>query len=214
MAKKLSSRGFTPVGVIVAVIVAAAVIAGGWYVWHNNKTDTKAKAANKSSTSQAAKATKTPADPYAGWHKYSSQDYGVTFKYPATWKVEGGVIDAPAGADPQEFAANLMVNIEEKYNTTAAFEVHTNNLAAVTQYYDGYFAQSSLNQVSKQSKTLKGKTAVAYDVTNSGVHSKVYLFDAGAKTYSFRSLNEELNLQRSASYWTDFDRVFDTLTIN
>jgi hypothetical protein len=80
-------------------------------------------------------------------------------------------------------------------------------------WYDSNYAQSSLNKAVKTTNQLKGKPSVQYAVTNSGVDSKVYLFSVGSKTYVFASVNEELNLQASSSYWNDFQKVLDSLTI-
>lgn len=202
MHKKLSSKGFSAAILLLVLVVIIALGFASWYVWHNNKT---AVPTPKTST--------TTTDPYADWKTYSSQTYGVTFKYPHAWTVEEVPTTNPSGADPIEFAANIKLDTNEKYNGTAQFEVHDSSIATLTQLYDKNYAQSPSNIVDKKELTLKGKEAVAYIVTNSGVQSRLYMFNLGGKTYEFGSNNEELNLQRSSAYWSDFDKTFQSLTI-
>jgi len=195
------------VSLIILSLAGAAVAA-----WSFHKPAVPAvKSVTKSAKTETAKPT---ADNYAGWLSYDNHTYGFAVKYPTDWLVREVSATPPPGPDPVEFAANLQWQTSEKYSETATLEVHTNDLAAVTAYYDNYYAQSSLNQVTKHQQTLKGHQAVSYQVTNGGIPAKRYLFKVGNKTYSLASVNEELNQQRSAQYWADFDQVFGSLVIN
>jgi hypothetical protein len=83
--KSLNSRGFGLIGVLIAVIVLAAVGGVGVYVYHR---DHKAKATTESSnTSSKSSSTTTPppADPYAGWKMYTDSTNHYGFKYPSDW---------------------------------------------------------------------------------------------------------------------------------
>ena len=214
MQKREQSYGFTTVSTVVAVIFVVLIAGTGVYVWKHN--DKSAASKNTDSSSKSVKKTPSgvePVDPYVGWQQYSNQTYGITFKYPAEWAVEEVPGTSPSDTDPTEFAANLKFNVSEKYSESAVFVVHSSSLSAMEKLYDGDYAQSSQNVVDKKSLTLKGKQALSYSVTNSGIQSKRYLFNAGTKTYEFSSINEELNQQRSGNYWTDFDKVFSSLTI-
>lgn len=154
---------------------------------------------------------------YAGWKAYNNTTYGISYKYPAVWTTRGDATsDATAlnlSATKQEFSTGLRLTTDTKYNATVDAEVLNESLSTATTWYDNFYAQSSLNKVIKKSDTLKGKQAVSYNVTNSGNDSKLYLFSVGSKTITFGSINEELNGQTSSDYWTNFQKVFDSLTL-
>ena len=116
-------------------------------------------------------------------------------------------------ATKQEFSTGLRLTTDTKYNATVDAEVLNESLSTATTWWDNFYAQSSLNKVIKKSDTLKGKQAVSYNVTNSGNDSKLYLFSVGSKTITFGRINEELNGQTSTDYWTNFQKVFDSLTL-
>ncbi len=206
MSHKINSRGFSIVETVLVIGIFLAIGIGGWFVWQKNhhKADPQKKAAQTSTPPPA-----TP-DAYSGWKTYTNASYGVSFKYPPSWAVTE-VASAPSGLDPHEFSANLHVNSTEKYSETATFEVHTTSLASVTKFYNDYFAQSAENVIQKEPITHDNREGLQYTVTNSTTKSKLYLFGSGNKSYSFGSINEELNMQRSSTYWSDFDRVFDSL---
>ena len=216
MTRKEQANGFSAVGVIVIIVVIAALGFVGWLVWHKNNDESASKT-NTNSTSQANKTktgtqqNQTQPDPYAGWGTYNNRQYGMSFRYPTNWTVEEVGSNA-AGSDPTDFTVNLKFNVQQKYNETAIAEVHTNNLAAMTKFYDSYYAGSSLT-VNKKELTLKGKQAVEYDITGSTLPSNIYLFGVGDKTYSFRSADESALQQQSATYRSDFEKVFESLSI-
>jgi hypothetical protein len=107
----------------------------------------------------------------------------------------------------------LKLTTDTKYNNTVGVEVLDESLSTAGAWYDNNYNQSPLNKVTKTTNTLKGKSSVQYDVTNSGVNSKLYLFGVGDKTYSFWSVNEQLNTQADSNYWTAFSKVFDSFQI-
>ena len=203
---KEPAEGFAT-ALVIMLLVIVAIGLGGWWLTSSNKSEPSKPNTNTNNTQQQT-------DVYAGWKTYENSKYGFSFKYPSSWKVEEVAIETPSGADPEEFAANLRFDVNEKYSEAGAFEIHVNSLAIVIDFFDRNFAQSSLNKIEKTEEPLKGKQSVQYKVTNSGIVTKQYLFSAGNKTYSFHSINEELNQQRSSSYWSDFEKVFDSLTIN
>lgn len=214
MLKKNQSQGIASISLAVSIVVVAAVLVTGVLVWKSSDGRNAASPTPAPRKQQPKKQTTNPTtDAYVGWKDYSNQMYGFALKYPEVWTYEEVPVASPSGANPTEFSLNLKLTSGEKYSETATFEILTSNLAQVTKYYDDYFAQSSSNNVSKAESSLKGKQSVQYDVTNSGVKSKLYLFDVGTKTYAFSSINEELNAQKSTTYWSDFDMVFESLTI-
>lgn len=95
------SSGFSHVIVLVGLIVVLVIGAGGWSVWHKNqksspvaKTTTTQTKKSDGKTSQEA----TPTDPYVGWKTYTSELGGFSFKYPASWSIEGWVGDNPVAS--------------------------------------------------------------------------------------------------------------------
>ena len=223
---KRNESGFGAVETILAVVILCAIGAIGWYVHksltgtnntYNSATKTSSNSSPKFSKIKTTKKPDAPANPYAGWKSYSNATYGISYRYPAVWTTSGDVIsDATtlnSSATKQEFSTGLKLTTDTKYNNTVDVEVLNESLSTATSWYDSYYAQSSLNQVTKKSETLKGKQAVSYDVTNSGNDSKLYLFGVGNKTYTFGSINEEINVQNSSDYRANFQKVFDSLTL-
>jgi len=149
---------------------------------------------------------------------YSNTAYGFSYKYPATWAPsDEGTYTATQiqqSATKQEFGGGLQLSPNVKYGNTVDAEVLAESLSQATAWYDAFYAQSSLNSVSKTTNTLKGKDSVQYVVTNSGVESKRYLFAVGTKTYMFSSINEALNVKAAPDYMATFDKVFGSLQIN
>jgi hypothetical protein len=214
-----NQKGFSAVeGLLIFIIVA--IIAGvGWYVWDSNKkTNNILNSADKSSnatpisTKKKTTTDKTTPDPYSGWKGYTNSKYGISFKYPTTWALsDESQLDPSKSATKQEFATGLKLTTDTKYNNTVGVEVLDESLSTAGAWYDNNYNQSPL--ITKTTNTLKGKSSVQYDVTNSGVNSKLYLFGVGDKTYSFWSVNEQLNTQADSNYWTTFSKVFDSFQI-
>ena len=220
---KLNSKGFGAIEALLIVVIVGVIGGSGYYVYTSQKKTNTALDNAAKSQDEPIKNTKAPtktaqtADPYEGWKTYGNAKYGISYKYPKIWTTSDDVIaDATtqaSSATKQEFGTGLKLSTNTKYNDTVTVEVLNESLARATAWYDNYYAQSNLNKVSKTSTSLKGKQSTQYDVTNSGMKSKLYLFSVGDKTYSFGSVNEELNLQAATDYWTTFDKVFDSLEI-
>lgn len=207
--------GFSVVEVLLVVLVVAVLTVAGFMVYQRHKSTSTTSAAARNTTHTTTKEVQT--DPYAGWNTYTNSTYGISFKYPPAWIPTGDTTtDANTrgvSATKEEFATGLTGGNPTRNNNTVEIEVLGEDLAAATAFYDGYYAQSPLNKVTKTPGTLKGKQAVSYDVVNSGNDSKLYLFSVGSKTYTFGSINEELNVQFASDYWTTFQKVFDSLTL-
>ncbi|MDB5163619.1 MAG: hypothetical protein JWS12_236 [Candidatus Saccharibacteria bacterium] len=222
-----NQTGFSAVeGLLIATTVGVIGFVG-WYVYQSrNKTNTSYNnvANNQNATTTKPSAATKPAattpavDVYAGWKTYTNSTYGFSYKYPTTWttsdEVSSSAAETNGSATRQQFGTGLKLVGGAKYSNTVVVEVLDEKLATATSFYDGYYAQSSLNKVTKTTNKLKGKSSTQYAVTNSGIDSKLYLFAIGNKTYSFGSVNEELNVKAAADYWTTFTKAFDSLTIN
>jgi cytoskeletal protein RodZ len=222
MQQKLASNGFSIVGVLVALVVVAAVGLGGFFVWQKNKEDEPTgKSNNKTSQNEQKnenneeEENETP-DPYEGWQTHSNATYGISFKYPAGWKTEEVAGSSSPGNYPItiEYAINVKRNEDVKYNNTVAVEVLHQSLDEAVVEYDKQFAQAPSNPVTKTTNQLKGKQSVQYAFSNSETGQRLYLFAVGGKTYSFRSINEELNVQADPDYWAKFGKVFESLQIS
>lgn len=83
--KKLikNERGFGAVEFILIIVVVGLIGGLGWYAIHTRKN--KDNPAPISNTSTANTTTTKSANFYYGWKSYSK--YGITFKYPADWKL-------------------------------------------------------------------------------------------------------------------------------
>lgn len=214
------SQGFSAVEIMIVLVIVIAAIAGGWYVWMKSRKSDLNKPSETTKQSvdrQDDKRGQAVSDPYEGWRSYSNSKYGISFRYPSDWRVEEAGGDSSASPDDLAvamFAANLKRNADVKYNNTLSVEVLNQNLEQAAKAYDKYFGQSTSNDVSKTTNSLKGKQGVQYVITNSDGTTKLYLFAIGDQTYEFTSINEWLNVQADASYWSKFDKTFASLEIN
>jgi len=88
--------GFSPVELVLVLVIVALIGFVGWYVQHSKQnTDKSPSAANNSSqaTSKQTKKTTTnavtPADPTANWTAYTdTSGSGLSVKYPTDWQVQ------------------------------------------------------------------------------------------------------------------------------
>ena len=212
---QLNNQGFGLLGVLVIIAVVGIAGVSGWLVWHKSHDTKKAASTNTGMSSKDKNGNAGAAtDPYKGWLSFSNTTYGVTFKYPSNWKTDEGAAGSADSATKQEYAINLKRNEDVKYNDTATLEVLGEDMSTAAAWYDSYFAQSAENHVTKISSTLKGKSAISYSVMNSGTKTKLYLLSVGSKTYAFSSINESSNVEADSSYWTNFDKVFDSLQVD
>jgi hypothetical protein len=142
----------------------------------------------------------------------SNNAYGLSYSYPTDWTPSGDVTNDPkTSATRQEFGTGLKLNTVTK-NNTVEIEVLDEPLQTAEAWYDKYYAQTPI-KVNKTTGTLKSKQSVQYDFVAPTYESKLYLFAVGSKTYTFSSINESDNVRASANYWSNFDNVFTSLTI-
>lgn len=213
---KINHKGFSVVEILAVVAVVGLLGAVGWLVYdrQKNKDSNSQTTAQTSQQEQKKETTKEEANPYEGMTQYSNAKYGITFYHPKDWKTEEVPIDNPSGLTPTEFAINVKGNTTEKYAETASIEVHTKNLQETAKTYEDFYGQSTTAKVSKATGTLKGKNSVHLTITQpDGDKTEHYLFAVGNKTYSLRSINESLNVQRSQDYWSNFQKLYDSLEL-
>jgi hypothetical protein len=208
-----NQQGFSVLVLIVSLVVIAGLIFGGYYVWGKNKDEDDSKknttSQNSSKNDEEGPKDEEP-DPYEGWESYENATYGISFRYPADWKVEDGPVNSTDSATRQQYAVILELSEEFKYNETLNIEILDQNLDITTEWYDNYYAQSSLNEITKTVNELKGKKSVQYSVVNSGEESKLYLFSVDDKTYLFSSLG---TTQLDPDYWAKFNKIFTSFKI-
>lgn len=94
MSRNRSSEGFGAVGVLMAVVVVAALAFSGWFVWHKNNDDNFSNKTDINPASQANKTNEPAIDPYDGWGVYTDVGYaqssGISVRYPSDWQVNTG----------------------------------------------------------------------------------------------------------------------------
>jgi len=212
---KTNEKGFSVVEILVVVVIVGLVGTVGWLVYDRQSKNKTEPVATQAETQKEDSETTTAAkDPYEGMTKYSNDKYGVTFYHTKDWKTEEVPIDTPSGLTPTEFAINVKGNTTEKYAETASLEIHTKNLQETAKTYEDLYGQSTTAKVNKVTGKLKGKESVHLTVTQpDGDKTEHYLFAVGNKTYSLRSINESLNVQRSQDYWNNFQKLYDSLQL-
>ncbi len=207
--------GFGAVGILAAVVLVVA-IAGVGYLVFKKSSDTRS--ATTPSVGPSPDPSPTPPapgnepNPYEGMTKYTNDKYGFSFYYPNEWKVEEVSVEEPSGSLPTEFAANINFNTTEKYKGAATFEIVDKGYDAVVSQYAQQYGDNSSAKVGKSEALVGGKAVTHFTINlpkTQPVPSKLehVLFDAGNKTYSLRSINEELNVQRDPTYWDKFEKM-------
>jgi len=82
----LNNNGFGAIGILLAIVIFAAIAAVGWVAYRHGKTKSSASVptqTNKTTTTQ----TVTP-DPYADWKTYCDSAGKVCFRYPTNWALD------------------------------------------------------------------------------------------------------------------------------
>jgi hypothetical protein len=76
-------KGFTPLVIVLIVVVVGIACGAGYYVWQKNNNIKE----TESRPGLVASATPTPTkvDETASWKTYTADKYNMSFKYPGTW---------------------------------------------------------------------------------------------------------------------------------
>ena len=197
---------------ISVIAVIGLLGAASWQVYQHSQASAAASTGTAPSQTTAQPSGTVPAQPaYAAWPTHSNSTYGFSFNHPTDWSPSGDVTaDPKASATRQEFGTGLSNGAAT--NGTVRIEVLDEPLLTTEAWYDQFYAQTPI-KVNKTTGVLKGKQSIEYDFVAPTYETKLYLFGVGPKTYLFSSLNESLNAAASTSYWSDFDNVFKSLTI-
>lgn len=214
-----NQKGFSLPHVLLILVGVVIIGLAGWRVYDaQKKTDESLRNASNANEVVKQEKKEEPKEdkPYEGWKEYTNSEYGFSFKYPASLKLDEvlGKEPNPNSAIGQISAFNLRFDVNEKYAEASSLEILGKDMATIESWYDKYYAQSPSNSVTKSKITKSGKNGISYKVTNSGVDSLLFLYDMGPRTYTFWTVNESLNAQRSSTYLSDMEKVQNSLTFN
>src|SRR5260370_3566264 len=220
MGRREHQSGFGTTVILLAVLVVAVLAVTGLVVYqhHRPSSTNKAQTTNSPNTSTQP-ITNSPAQPAqtnAGTTLYTNDQYGFSFYYPNTWRVEQG--DPASSVDTQNTDLVLwLVDMKATApkNKTMYIEVSCRDLASKTAIIDGSIdSEGGKSADYKQQLTLKAKSTVKYTIPQSATVNRVmYFFAVGTKTYSVQTYDEVTNLARTPDYMTKFNNLVDSLTL-
>jgi hypothetical protein len=95
-------QGFAVLGALLIIVIIAAIVGTGWYVW-NSKQETDSALNSTSSVLDNAKAVKE--------NTYTDTAGSFTFKYPSNWKVVAQTEPAGEGPAPDFTKESAAVNL-------------------------------------------------------------------------------------------------------
>lgn len=102
--KQLNNKGFGLLGILIVIIVLAAVSGAGVYIYHKqHKTKTTAAVTSSKapSTTKSGGTSAPPAspvqNPYAGWKSATLKYEQITYRYPANWTITDSSASSPKG---------------------------------------------------------------------------------------------------------------------
>ncbi len=210
---RAQSKGFSMAITLLIVGLLAVLGLVGWLVWQKGQQQEEKQSQATPASNQKSPASSQPKptpDPYEGWQTYSNEEYGVSFRYPAEWKIRT-INGGQESSAPMTVAFGLYLERQEqvKYNTTVSIEVFDDPINDLDRFY-------SDKLVKREAGTLKGRPAISYTQQNTeGYQMKRYLFEVSAtKTYVFESVNEGTNVDIDSEYWRKFDLTFDSVKID
>jgi|GEM_PF-5167359 len=101
-----NENGFSVLEAILILVIIVAITGVGWFVWHSKQIADKNLSSTNSSNPVFKRDTKAktatteqnptqPANPYAGWKKYTSSFEGLSFEYPPNWQSVTPKITSP-----------------------------------------------------------------------------------------------------------------------
>lgn len=227
MQKRTAQSGFGYLMVFLAILAVAVLAVSGFEIYQHHKSNIKSKAAAATSSTQPTGQPQpstgtqpaTTTNQYPGMTQYTNAQYGISFYYPATWRVEQAYPTSSVDAQNTEsilwLADTNVATTATTKNKTVYIEVNSRNLASETAVIDGSInGEGGTSANYKQNITLKGKETVKYTIPQSATVNRVmYFFAVGSKTYSVQTFDEETNLARTPDYMTKFNTLVDSLTL-
>jgi hypothetical protein len=167
--KKMNTKGFSIVEVLLVLLVVGAIAGVGWYVWEKQNSDTKqattvpesSNAQDKDSESieEYKHITKVPED----WLTLSDSKYSFTYSHPPTWKVK-----PDSKGNPDQFIYEIgMGESEQMYD--AIIGIKKGKLKeVVTTYKQGYLSTEGIKILSEKELLYYGEPAVEIRYSNGG----------------------------------------------
>lgn len=219
---KESQNGIASSAIVMTILLMVVLSGVGLVVYNKNQ-----KTSDNELLSTTAFKTTSPKAPVTaekeqplpeGMKRYKNDKYGISFNYPSKWIIEEVSIEKPGnGPVPVEFGINLNYNTEDKYKAAATLEIINRNYQSVADYYNSAYIDSAITRTTKTKGMDYGKTSTHYasvfNIKPTPSRSERFVMAVGDKTYSFQSINEELNVQRDASYWQSFTKVRSSLQL-
>ncbi len=224
MTKQKHQLGFGTVGVL-AISVAVLAVGGIGFTLYKKSSETKTAVVTGTNPTNNETVAEPPAQPkqlvQSSDKQYTNEKYGISFSYPKEWRIarEAEPSPQPDSPTPVEFGVTLSRISDEKYAATAVIEVHSKDFNSMRDFFAANYTDGNATaKLSKKEQPDKGKRSVYLATTypladGSSYTTQHYLFAVDSKTYSIRSINEELNLQVDPGYTTKFDRVYRSLKI-
>ena len=165
MRRREHQSGFGTVEIVLVVFVIAALAVTGLVLLqrHKNNSANNSAATRQNNTATQPQSTVTEsaqANPYQGWHTYTSAEEKASFKYPTNWTVTKSVIipidtnadsvgiKSPSGAITMSWASALS-GFGNEYGTS--YPLHTVIDKTPISAAPGYYVVSGIT-------TLDGKT--------------------------------------------------------
>jgi hypothetical protein len=223
MRRREYQSGFSTTVILLVVLVVAVLAVTAFLVYQRHKPSTVKNSASTSQTQppsqQGTTNTQTTQPAYANWPVYSNTQYGFSFSYPSTWRVEPGDPAASLDAQHTELLLSLIdtsaPTTQTTQNKTMYIEVSSRDLASKTALFDGSIdSEGGKSADYKQSLTLKGRATIKYTIPQSKtVNREIYFFGVGTKTYTVSTTNEEANIARNPTYLNQFNTVVDSLRL-
>jgi Tfp pilus assembly protein PilE len=146
-----NEAGFSPVEVIIVLIIVALIGVVGWFVY---KSQHKAAVATTSTATKAV-----PANPYVGWKTYCDSTTKDCFKYPNTWTLNTGTsintaVVGPSKAVSVEYSNPSSANVggPQTFHTTSLTPLATAN--STLKVIGGYYPATNVPEYALMDSSL------------------------------------------------------------
>ena len=169
MNKHISNqKGFTPLVIVLIVVVVGLACGAGYYVWQKNhdikEVDSAVGVTASATPAPTASPTPTKADETVGWKTYTNSRVGYSFKYPAsdlTFGIDETIKYPSTRAGDSKTQDLVQLGMGD---TMCAIRVYVNDGSGGVE---SWMKTSSMNLNDYTKVTVNGRTA--YQLTNEAV---------------------------------------------
>jgi hypothetical protein len=219
---RTNQAGFSA-GAIIAIVLVIFVIGGVGVVVFKKSNSKQATTDNPATEAKQNVPDDTPGQQseaaYAGWKQYSNAKYGFSFYYPENWRVEER--DAATSTLEVQKAELSLWLVNDSYKTNpelAALTVSGNSKQQSIDLIEGDITAHARGEVDKyrsiSNVSVNGKEAVKYSIGQSKTANRqIYFLSGGGKSYSVSTTGEDRNIERSATYIDDFEKLVQSLRL-